>query len=165
MKKNILIFGVIIIAGLCLLGGCNGEKSDTTSAEKTAKQAIQALLENDVPKYFSLCTDEFIESEIKQFGVPTQKMLVNEYEKFFGGYQETLKNQYGKKWEYTIRVIDTYEYIPNETDEEFLLYKGEELVEVACEIDFSGKRFLKKIEETEKEKVQLVRRGNKWYII
>ncbi len=150
-KKYIIVALGTILAFFLLFGG--------RSADKTAKQAIEALHENDAKKFVSLMYDETIETQMANMEVETKKIFIKNYEKTFDDFQQQMKDTFGKKWKYNATIVDSYDC---ETPSYF---GNKKMNEVVYEITYSGKGLGNKKEETESGTFQLIKQGNKWYIV
>lgn len=134
------------------------------SAEKTAKQALEAMHENKASKFVSLMCDDTIEYQMECRDIRTKKLFIKEYEDTFESFQKQMKEKFGKKWKYNIEIIDTYDYEPSDyVDLDSL--EGKKLKEVAYEITYKGKGLFNDKDGTESGTFLLVKEGNKWYIV
>ena len=159
MNKKILSLLAVAIGVVVLFLLFSGR-----SAEKTAKQALEAMHENDASEFVSLMCDEAIEYQMENRGIKTKKLFIKEYEDTFESFQTQMKDKFGKNWKYDIEIIDSYDY---ETSEYIDLgsLEGEELKEVAYEIKYKSKGLFNNEEGSEKGTFLLVKEGNKWYIV
>ena len=158
MKKIISV--VVAISVVCfLLFLCGGR-----SAEKTTKQALKAMHEGNASKYVSLMYDDVVEYQMESNDVKTKKLFVKEYEKAFDSIQSKMVDKYGKKWKYKIEIIDSYDSEAPESMEIDSL-SGKNFKEVAYEVTYTGKGFLKEKEGTDEGTFLLVEKKNKWYIV
>lgn len=159
MNKKILSIIAVIIGVVLIVFLFSGR-----SAEKTAKQALEAMHENDASKFVSLMCDEAIEYQMYNRGIKTKKLFIKEYENAFESFQAQMKDKFGKKWKYDIEIIDSYEYEPSDNIDLDSL-EGRKLKEVAYEIKYKAKGLFSSEEDTEKGTFLLVKEGNKWYIV
>ncbi|MBQ8868834.1 MAG: hypothetical protein IJ027_03840 [Oscillospiraceae bacterium] len=159
MNKKILSL-VAVVAGVVLIFFLFGGRS----AEKTAKQALEAMHENDAKKFVSLMCDEAVEYQMNNRGINSKKVFVKEYEEVFDTFQAQMKEKFGKKWKYDIEIIDSYDY---ESTEYIYLesLEGRELKEVAYEVSYESKGLFNDEEDSESGTFLLVKEGNKWYIV
>lgn len=154
-KKYIIISLVIIVVIFLLFGG--------RSADKTAKQAIEALFSNDASKFISLMSNEAIEAQLDDLGIETKKLLKNHYKKVFEETQKKAKDKYGKKWKYDIEIIDSYDY--SASTEEIEKYGSSNFKEVAYEISHKGSGLFNDKEGKESGKILVAKKGLKWYLV
>lgn len=159
MNKKILSLLAVAIGVVVLFLLFSGR-----SAEKTAKQALEAMHENDASKFVSLMCDETIEYQMDTRGTKTKKLFIKEYENTFENFQSQMKDKFGKRWKYDIEIIDSYDYEPSDNIDLDSL-DGKELKEVAYEIKYKSKGLFNNEEGTESGTFLLVKEGNKWYIV
>ena len=159
MNKKIVSFFAVIVGVVVLFSLFSGR-----SAEKTAKQALEAMHENKASKFISLMCDDAIEYQMENRNIKTKKLFIKEYENTFDTFQNEMKDKFGKNWKYDIEIIDSYEYEPSESIDLDTL-EGKELKEVAYEVSYKGEGLFNSKEDKESGTFLLVKEGNKWYIV
>jgi len=152
-KKVIIIAAIAILAVFFLLGG--------RSPEKTAKQFLEATHEANAKKFVSLMCDELIEKSDAE----TKKVFIKKAEDTLNNTVEQLQDKYGKKFKYDIEIVDCYEYTPSEYASDYMSqFIGEDMREVAYSITYEGKGWLNDEEGEDSGKIQLIKKGRKWYV-
>ena len=152
-----------IIALICLLlcSGCGilDGMSPQNQAEKNAIKFMEYQYEGNAQKFIDLMLDELVEEFISSGGYKTEEVLVYAWEKELYNDIENYKDEYGKKWKYTISVIDSYEI---ESLEDFPDCK---CMEVVLKIEHEGKKliFFPK-NGSEEIKIQLINKDDVWYV-
>ena len=145
--KLIAIVAVIIIACVIIFGG--------RSAKKAAKQYIDGMLSGDAKQaYEVLCKDS------KKAVGETKKIAINKMEKALENQQDTYRDKYGNNWKYKVKVIDAYEYKPEDGE-----YAGEDLMKVVVQVTHKGSKWLSSKEGEETITVLLIKEGRKWCVI
>lgn len=155
MNKKCSIIAVALSIGLIafLLSG--------RSAEKTSKQAIEAMHENKPSKFVSLMCDETIEHQLESKELKTKRLLIKEYENIFDSFQEEMSDTFGRRWKYDAEIVETYDYETSEIAN-LRLSGNHKLKEIVYEINYTGKD---DIESTESCTFVLIKKANKWYIV
>ena len=146
-KPVVILIGIIGLAWL-LFGG--------KSAEKTAKNFVESMLDGDAKKCVSLLTDDAVE----QTGSATRKILINTMDDALEGLVEEYKDKYGNSWKYKVTAIDSYEYT-------YEYYNGGyigDAVKVVVEIQHKGGGLFDDEEGEETETLVLVKEGRKWLV-
>ena len=145
---------------MCMLGCDSYIHTAHTAEEKRAIEFVESMYEGDAEKFVDMMLDSIIDNAIKEEGIATKELYVYELDKLLDLYIDEFKSRYGKKWKYKISVIDSYTV---ESPEELSEY---EITEVFLKVEHSGKKFFFfKVNDSEEIKVQVTKKGNKWYVI
>jgi hypothetical protein len=156
------IVGAVMALSIFLLGvGCGilGGTEPQNNAEVNAVEFMKGKFEGDAKKCVDLMLDELVTAVIDEGGYETENVLVYALEKQLACSIEDYKDEYGKKWEYEISIIDSYKIAALEGFEEY------ECVEVVLNIQHDGRKLLFfKSEGSEEVKIQMMKRNDSWYV-
>ena len=134
-KKIIIVILIIILLVVMFwdivpLDNKNSHKNLDNGAELVAVEFIENMLNGDAEKCVSLMCDDLIIIS----GYDTKNLFINAFEKRLDELIESYKNKYGYRWNYSVSVIDSFEYTP-----EYYEYEGEgNLIKVVLEIEHTG---------------------------
>lgn len=154
-KKAVLIIGVIIFVIVIFSG--------RRSAEDTAKQFAEAVMEGDAKTMVSLMSDITIEES----GYKTKKLLIHALDEELENTIERYKDKYGEKWKYKVKVVDSYDvdFSDIEAYVEITDYISSHMKEVTVSIEHKGKGWLNDKEGTEDMVITCIKLGRKWYVL
>lgn len=105
-------------------------EKDSSNAENIAILFLKNMLDGNAKECADLMCNDLIDSA----GYETKKLFINAFEKNLEVMIEAYKDKYGKRWEYEISVIDSFEYNP-----EYYYYNGDgKLIKVVLKIEHKG---------------------------
>lgn len=156
------IIGAIMAVSILLFGvGCSilDETGPQNQAEANAVKFLESKFDGDAQKCIDLMLDELVSAVIDEGGYETENVLVYALDKQFDSSIKDYKDEYGKKWEYEISIIDSYEIASLEGFEEC------ECVEVVLNVQHEGRKLLFfKVDGSEEIKIQMMKKNNSWYV-
>ena len=154
-KKTIIAVLVMILA-ICIFSGGR-------SAEKTAEQFVEALLDGDARTAVSLMSEITIEESRYE----TKKLLIHALDEQLEYEREDYKNKYGDSWKYNVEVIDSYDVDFSDIEDyvEVTEYISSNLKEVAISIEHKGKGWFNDKEGAETMTITCIKQGRKWYVL
>ena len=127
--------------------------------ENIAISFIDNIFKGNAKKFTELLYDDIIEQVMTKKNYETKDIFIYALDKRFDSVIEDYKSSYGKKWKYTIDVIDSYDV---ESPSGFSEY---EFKEVVLEVQHEGKKLLFfKVEGSEELKIKLIKANNSWYV-
>lgn len=154
-KKAILIVGIVLIAIIIFSGG--------RSAEDTAQQFVEAILDGDAKTATKLTSDITIEKS----NYTTRKLYAHALEESLKETRERYKDKYGDSWKYKVKVIDSYDVDFFEIEDyiEITDFVSESMKEVAISIEHKGGGWFNDKEGTEDMVITCIKLGRKWYVL
>lgn len=154
-KKVILIIGIVLIAIIIFSGG--------RSAEDTAQQFVEAMLDGDAKTATELTSDITIEES----SYATRKLYTHALEELLKENRDRYKNKYGNSWKYKVKVIDSYDVDFSEIEDyvEITDFVSSSMKEVAISIEHKGSGWFNDKEGTEDMVVTCIKLGRKWYVL
>ncbi len=156
IKKWSVVIIVLLIT--CCAGRMVQEEEKTP--EGVAKGFVEAMMTTDAQTYVSLLSDELYAEKIAQGQFATKAIYVEYMENVLDGLIKTYTGEYGKKWSYSINIIDSYDGIPKEDSG---VTPGKYRV-VVLEVKHKDKVLWVEKEGSEYISIVLKKQSDGWYI-
>jgi hypothetical protein len=145
-SKKIISIGAIALVLILIINSCNSR-----GYKDTAIAFTKAWLDGNAKKMVSLMSDDYVDEFMEKSNESTKKTLINTLKKDLEGLQENFVSSYGKKWKYEMQYIDAI--------------KDDDVCIVTLEVTIKGKKwFSGNKKESFSIDVELIKKGNKWYV-